>query len=221
MTRGISGIRRIGLIGGTFNPIHVGHLRSAAEVADAFGLERIVFIVSAVPPHKESKGIIDAGHRLEMVRRAVRGNPRFVASDLEIRRAGMSYTVDTLRYLRKRLGEAADIFFILGLDAFEEITTWREYREVFSLSHFIVTDRPLDTRKDPKPTLPRELGDIFSEGERGCLVHASGKRLCFYDITAIDISATAIRNLVREKKSIWYLVPDRVRRYIDDKGLYR
>jgi nicotinate-nucleotide adenylyltransferase len=219
--RGISGITRLGLIGGTFNPIHLGHLRSAEEVADAFGLERVVFVVSAVPPHKEPQGIIDVDHRLRMVRLALSGNPRFVASDLEVRRAGRSYTVDTLRYFRRRVGNAADIYFIIGMDAFSEITAWREYGELFRLSHFVVTDRPTDKEKDPKPTLPEGLGGVFSAGEGGCLVHAFGTRVYFHDITALDISATAIRGLVKDNRSIRYLVPDRVRRYIEQRGLYR
>jgi nicotinate-nucleotide adenylyltransferase len=219
--RGISAVRRLGIIGGTFNPIHLGHLRSAEEVADAFGLELVVFVVSAVPPHKEPKGIIEVDHRLEMVRRALAGNPRFSASDLEVRRKGRSYTVDTLRYFRRCVGPAADIYFIIGMDAFAEITTWHRYRELFGLSHFVVTDRPTDKEKDPRPTLPEGLEGVFSEGEGGCLVTACGTRVYFHDITALDISATAIRGLVRDNRSIRYLVPDRVRRYIEERGLYR
>jgi nicotinate-nucleotide adenylyltransferase len=218
--RSISGIRRLGLIGGTFNPIHLGHLRSAEEVADAFELERVIFIISATPPHKGRDGIIDVEDRYRMVRRAVEKNPRFSASDLEIKRGGKSYTVDTLRYFRNRLGKAADIYFILGLDAFREITTWREYREIFGLAHFIVTDRPFEHDKQPKMTLPPELAALF-HGGKGYCEHESGMRLYFHDITALDISATTIRSLMGQNKSIRYLVPDAIRRYIEQKGLYR
>ncbi len=135
--------------------------------------------------------------------------------------AGKSYTVDTLRYFRNRLGPAADIYFILGLDAFREITTWREYRELFGLAHFIVTDRPFEHNKDPQMILPPELATLFQRPEKGYCEHVSGMRLYFHDITALDISATIIRNLVKQNKSIRYLVPDTIRRYIEQKGLYR
>jgi nicotinate-nucleotide adenylyltransferase len=219
--RSLLKIRRLGIVGGTFNPIHIGHLRSAEEVCEDFGLDRIIFIVSAVPPHKASADIIDAAHRYEMVRRAVRDNPRFDASNLEIAREGKSYTVDTLSYFRKRLGADADIYFILGLDAFSEIGTWHDYGRLFGLAHFIVTDRPTRQTMDPEYCSPPEIAGFFSRGADGNLVHESGMRLFYHNITALDISATHIRGLVRAGKSIYYLVPPPVYRYIQERGLYR
>ncbi len=162
--KNLSGIRRLGIVGGTFNPIHVGHLRSAEEVREAFDLQRVVFIVSAVPPHKAPEGIIEAAHRYEMVRRAVRDNPGFDASSIEIDRRGASYTVDTLSYFRRRLGADADIFFILGLDAFSEIATWRDYNRLFELAHFVVTDRPTPQNMEPDCFMPPEISGLFSRG---------------------------------------------------------
>ncbi len=219
--RSLLGIRRLGIVGGTFNPIHTGHLRSAEEVCEDFNLERVIFMVSAVPPHKSSSDIIDAAHRYEMVRRATKDNPRFDASNLEIRREGKSYTIDTLSYFRKRLGADADIYFILGLDAFSEIGTWHDYSHLFGLAHFIVTDRPTRQAMDPECCLPPEIAGLFSRGKEGGLVHKSGTRLFYHNITALDISATHIRGLVRAGKSIRYLVPPAVHQYIKEKGLYR
>lgn len=219
--KSLSGIRRLGIVGGTFNPIHVGHLRSAQEVCDDLGLERVIFMVSAVPPHKTPAQIVGAEHRYEMVRRALRDNPLFDASDLEIKREGKSYTVDTLSYLRNRLGAGADMFFILGLDAFCEITTWHDYRRLFELANFVVTDRPTRESIDPECSLPPEIAALFSRDSDGALVHKSGTRLMYHNITAMDISATQIRGLVGQGKSIRYLVPPAVVRYIQEKGLYR
>lgn len=219
--RSLSNIRRLGIVGGTFNPIHLGHLRSAQEVCEALNLDRIIFMVSAVPPHKAPAGIIQAGHRYEMVRRAVSDNPCFDASDLEIRREGKSYTVDTLSYFRRRLGADAEIYFILGLDAFLEIATWYDYRRLFGLAHFVVTDRPTREDLDPECCLPVEIVELFSRQADGGLAHGSGTRLIYHNITALDISATHVRTLVGQGKSIRYLVPPAVRRYIEQKGLYR
>ena len=219
--KNLSGIRRLGIVGGTFNPIHLGHLRSAEEVREAFDLQRVIFIVSAVPPHKTPEGIIDTRHRYTMVRRALKGNPTFDASDLEIDRKGKSYTVDTLSYFRRRLGAEADIFFVLGLDAFSEIGTWKDYDRLFELADFVVTDRPTSTSMEPGWSIPPEISELFSPGPENSFVHAGGKRLFFYNITGLDISATRIRGLVREGRSIRYLVPEAVSRYIQQKGLYR
>jgi nicotinate-nucleotide adenylyltransferase len=219
--KSLLGIRRLGIVGGTFNPIHVGHLRSAQEVCEDFDIERVIFMVSAVPPHKAPAQIIGAAHRYEMLRRAVKDNPLFEASDLEIKREGKSYTVDTLSYFRNRLGPGADIYFILGLDAFREIATWHDYPRLFELAHFVVTDRPTGRDMEPECSLPPEIAPLFSHDSGGTLVHESGTRLTYHNITAMDISATHIRGLVGQGKSIRYLVPPAVDRYIQEKGLYR
>ncbi len=219
--KSLSGIRRLGIVGGTFNPIHTGHLRSAEEVREAYDLQRVIFIVSAVPPHKAPEGIIEADHRYEMVRRAVRGNPSFDASDIEIDRKGASYTVDTLSYFRRRLGDDAEIYFILGLDAFLEIGTWRDYRRLFELANFVVTDRPTPQSMEPGWSLPPEVAGLFRPEGGKSFVHPGGMHLFFHNITGLDISATQIRGLVGHGRSIRYLVPDAVGRYIQQKGLYR
>ena len=210
----------IGVMGGTFNPIHIGHLRSAEEVREAFGLDRVIFIPSADPPHKGKKGIINISDRLEFVREAVRDNPFFSASDIEARRDGKSYTVDTLKEMKDRLESGGDLYFILGLDAFLEIETWYSYRELFGLSHFVVTDRPTPESHNPPFILPESLAALFEKTEGRTLRHTSGNRVYYHNISALDISATEIRRLVGEGASIRYLVPERVNDIIIQKGHY-
>jgi len=210
----------IGVMGGTFNPIHIGHLRSAEEVREAFGLSRVIFIPSADPPHKGKKGIIDIADRLELVSEAVEENPFFTASDIEARREGKSYTVDTLKEMKDRLDDGGEMYFILGLDAFLEIETWYSYQELFTLSHFVVTDRPTPESHNPPLILPETLTALFEKVDDRTLRHPSGNRVYYHNISALDISATEIRRLVGEKKSIRYLVPDRVNDIIIQKGHY-
>ncbi len=224
--------RRIGIVGGTFNPIHLGHLRSAEENREAFDLYRVIFVPSAEPPHKAGD-IIIAKHRYRMVKSAIAGNGRFSASDLEIKRGGKSYTIDTLIHYRELVGDKGEIYFIIGLDAFKEIGTWRRFRELFEYAHFVVTDRPDSNSKNPKFILPGEIKDAFRRdaegkgafrretGEGSHWKHRSGNSLYFQDISALDISSTTVRRLVKEGRSISYLVPESVEKYINKRGLYR
>jgi nicotinate-nucleotide adenylyltransferase len=133
---------RLGLFGGTFNPIHIGHLRAAVEVREAFNLDKLLLIPSASPPHKNAGDIASAEDRLEMVRLAVKGTPYLEASDVELARSGLSYTIETLRYFQGHFGPGSTIHFIVGVDAFSEITTWKSYKQLFATAHFIVMTRP-------------------------------------------------------------------------------
>ena len=211
---------KIGIMGGSFNPIHIGHLRSAEEVREAFDLSRVIFVPSADPPHKDKKTMIDIHDRLELVREAVRENPFFSVSDIEARRDGKSYTVDTLKALTSRLESGGELYFILGLDAFLEIETWYDYRELFALSHFIVTDRPTPESHNPPLALPETLASLFEEVDGRILRHPSGNRVYYHNISALDISATEIRRLIGKRASIRYLVPERVNDIITQKGHY-
>jgi len=215
--------KRIGIVGGTFNPIHLGHLRSAEENRETYDLSRVIFIPSATPPHKDSGNIIDAKHRYKMVKRAVSSNCNFVASDIELKREGKSYTIDTLKYFKERVGDEGEIYFIIGLDAFIEIETWMNFRELFEYSHFVVTDRPDSESKSPQFVMPEGISDAFekqTDGEQDFWIHTSKSRLYFQDISALDISSTVIRGLIRDGKSISYLVPESVNKYIKKRGLY-
>ena len=217
MTKPDMSERRIGLFGGTFNPIHLGHLRGAEEIREAFGLQEVIFIPAALPPHKVTEGIIQAHHRLEMVKRAIRKNSRFFASDVELKRPGKSYSIDTIRYFREKFEDC--LYFILGRDAFVEIETWKDFRNLFTLCNFIVMVRPGLMQASP---LPGALASAFryDQGASGW-VHGSGNMVFIKEINFLDISSTKVRELVEKGRSIKYLVPPEVEAYIEKHGLYR
>jgi len=211
---------RIGILGGTFNPIHYGHLRSAEEIAADLRLERVLFVPSSEAPHKTRVGLAPATHRLAMVRLATAGNPRFRTADLEVKRGGRSYSVDTLRELRRRLGDDAELDFLIGLDAFRQIDSWKEYAEIFSLVDLVVTSRPpeeISRRATLPPVAVRR--DFCYRAGRGW-VHRSGHTILFRSVTALDISASDIRSRLARRESIRYLVPPAVERYIARHRLY-
>jgi nicotinate-nucleotide adenylyltransferase len=213
---------KIGLFGGTFDPIHWGHLRSAEEVSETFGLDRVYFIPASIPPHKTGLVTTPAQHRLEMVRLAVAKNRRFAVSRVEIARPGVSYTLDTLRVFSSKLGQQDSLHFIIGLDAFREIGTWKDFRELFRLCHFIVTSRPGRKDTDPLRGTSVAVKKLFCYDEKARLYrHESGNRLFFTKLTDIAISASEIRELVKEGRSIRYLLPRSVECYIRKHGLYR
>ncbi len=209
--------RRIGLFGGTFNPVHLGHLRGAEEIRETFGLQEVIFIPAAIPPHKMTEEIIEGHHRLEMVRRATRKNAQFTPSDVELRRPGKSYSIDTIRHFRERLN--GSLYFILGRDAFVEIESWKNFQNLFSLSNFIVMTRPNLSQVSP---IPRVLAPAFRyDQESSEWVHISGNKIFFKEINFLDISSTKVRELVQAGKSIRYLVPPEVEAYIEKHGLYQ
>ena len=210
----------MGLFGGTFNPIHLGHLRGAEEIRESFGLTEVVFIPASIPPHKKMKGMMDASHRLEMTRRAISTNPYFSVSDIELKRAGKSYSIDTIRYFKSI--HPGSLYFILGEDAFLEIETWREFQSLFSLCHFIVMARPESEEKGCFPELPAGLAPFFKEDRSGeTWTHTSGNYLYLKEITLFDISSTKVRELINREASIRYLIPTEVEIYIQERGLYR
>ena len=190
---------RIGIIGGTFNPIHYGHLLIAEEVRSRKGLDRITFIPAALPPHKEEEEIIDIRHRYRMVVLATSSNYHFVVSDLEMKRKGTSYTVDTLEEL-SRLCPEDEFYFIIGSDAFSEIDTWKEAERLMTLCRFIVVDRNHYLAKELSPDMTRKIETVQ------CL--------------SLNISASDIRRRIREGSSIKYLLPQKVEEYIYQHKLY-
>ncbi|MBM4276101.1 MAG: nicotinate-nucleotide adenylyltransferase [Deltaproteobacteria bacterium] len=213
--------KRLGLFGGTFNPIHYGHLRTGEEVVEALSLDRLWFIPAAVPPHKAPQGITPFEVRLEMTRLAVGDNPRVEVSDIEGRRPGKSYSIETLRRIRQELGPTWELYFILGLDAILEIPTWKDFRDLFSLCHFVVLDRPGYGRRQLEEVLREEVDPHFQPLADGTgFQHPSGCQVLMQATTLLDISATMIRALVRSGRSIRYLLPDAVRGYIIKNKLY-
>lgn len=212
--------KKVGLFGGTFNPIHFGHLRGAEEVREAFELEEIIFIPASLPPHKVSEKIAEARYRLEMVRLAISENPFFALSDIEIKRPGKSYTIDTIRYFKENF--LWNLYFILGSDAFEEIETWKEYQTLFTLCDFIVMVRPGLELHSFTSRLPTSLRDHFRPGgDNARWIHSSGHSLFFKEITFLDISSTKIRENIALGRSVRYLLPPGVESYIKECGLYR
>ncbi len=210
----------IGILGGTFNPIHYAHLHSAEEVCETQALDRVLFIPSASPPHKEGTHLASAEHRLAMVRLAVAGNRRFRASAIELERSGRSYSVDTLRSL-KESRPRAHFTFIIGLDAFSEIGTWKEYQTLFGLCDIVVTSRPKYEVRHLRSLLPvAARRDFCYSPDTTTLVHRSGHRVRFQRIRDLDISATDLRERIQAGLSIRYLVPEAVVRYIARHQLY-
>jgi nicotinate-nucleotide adenylyltransferase len=213
---------KIGIFGGTFDPIHWGHLRSAEEVSETFGLDCVYFIPASIPPHKRGQTHTPVRDRLQMVRLAVARNPRFKVSTMEVRRPGVSYSIDTVREFARRLKPTDSLYFIIGLDAFREIATWRDYEEIFPLCNFIVTSRPGSKESDPLKGTGVAVKKLFCyDFKRQNYRHRSGTRVHFIELTDIAISASEIRALVRQGKSIRYLGPSSVEKYIIRRRLYR
>jgi len=209
---------RIGIFGGTFDPIHLGHLRVAEEVRELLSLDKVIFVPAYIQPLKEAHAAADVKHRLEMARLAVANNPDFEVDDCEARREGSSYTVDTLDQIHKRDQEAR-LFFLLGSDAWMNIALWRDYMKLFELAQLVVMSRPGYEAAPPEEILPLEAARrLCYDGER--YGYSSGDGVRFVQVTWLDISGTLIRKMCREGKSIKYFVPTAVEAYISKEKLY-
>ncbi len=212
---------KVGLFGGTFNPIHCGHLRSAEEVCAAFTLDRIYFVPSASPPHKRTTDIAPAHHRYNMVERAVAANPAFFASRIELDRAGPSFSIDTIRTFRTR-GTWTSLAFLIGMDAFREIETWKDYLEIPSLCDLIVTSRPGVPTPPLDQFLPVALRSAFwYDSVRQRYQHESGHTLTLYTLNGLHISASSIRDNLRAGRPTSCQLPPAVADYIATHALYR
>ena len=203
-------LARIGLYGGSFDPIHIAHLVVAEEACGVLALDRVVFIPAKLPPHKAGADLADARDRVRMARLAVAGNAKFWVSEVELRRPGRSYTIDTVAAMRRRFGARAELFFLMGTDSLAELPTWRKARELVRQCTFVPLSRA-GVRLPGAAALGRALGE--REG-RGML-----KRLI--RMPRLEISGCDIRRRVAAGRSIRYLVPDAVAKYIARKGLYR
>ncbi|MDL4777788.1 MULTISPECIES: nicotinate-nucleotide adenylyltransferase [Thermomonosporaceae] len=192
--------RRLGIMGGTFDPIHHGHLVAASEVAHFFSLDEVVFVPTGLSSHKGERKVAAAEDRYLMAVIATASNPRFSVSRIDIDRPGPTYTVDTLRDVRDLHGPDSDYFFITGADALEQMLTWHDTDELFELAHFVGVTRPGHRLADPG--LPNG-------------------RVSLMEVPALSISSTECRDRVREGEPIWYLVPDGIVQYINKRGLYR
>jgi nicotinate-nucleotide adenylyltransferase len=220
---------RVGLFGGTFDPVHMGHLRTALEVKEAFALNRCDLIPAAVPPHKRSHAVADARDRLEMIRLAISETSDLEVCDVELNRPGPSFTIDTVNHFRSVLPENTRCFLILGQDAFLEIETWKSYRRLFNLAAMIVMMRPSETItsvKQLRSAMQTMLDNIFAPAytwseDAGGFFHQNLQTVYIHPVTMMDISSTKIRDLIKNGKSVNYLMPRNVIEYIVSRGLYR
>jgi len=216
--------QRLGILGGTFNPIHYGHLSAAEEVRDRLKLDRILFIPSNLPPHKYEEEVPSAVQRLEMVRLATTGNPFFEPSEIEIKRGGRSYTIDTVEALRK-VFPGTELFFITGLDSFLEIQTWHQWERLLTLCNFVVISRPgyhfVDLAKISfMESASHELARLDRGDLRQAMIRSVAFTIHLERIPLFDISSTDIRNRVKAGVSIKYLLPDAIETYIIKNKLY-
>ncbi|MGB3975793.1 MAG: nicotinate-nucleotide adenylyltransferase [bacterium] len=218
---------KIGVCGGTFDPIHMGHMIMGEEACDILGLQSILYIPAKIPPHKRGISITPAEHRLAMVKLAVQDNRKFCASDLELMREGPSYTVQTLEYLRDS-NPCDEFYFIMGQDAFLEIETWHRFQDVFDLCRLVIVTRPgsPEVAVEHFGAIVRNLivNDsvlLKDNWEAGRFLLQKAWRMCFLPIPALHVSSSEIRRRIREGRSIQYMVPATVRDYIVDNNLYK
>ena len=209
--------KRIGLLGGTFDPIHIGHLRSALEVAEQLNLDELRLIPSARPPHRQAPQV-SAADRLAMVALAVAGSPPLQVDDRELQRDRPSYSIDTLLSLRSELAADDQLFLLLGWDAFCGLPSWHRWQELLEHCHLLVLQRP-----DADSEAPEALRDLLAARSVSdpLSLQGAGGQISFIWQTPLVISATQIRHLLVSGKSARFLVPDPVLAYIHTHGLYR
>lgn len=192
--------KKNGILGGTFDPIHLGHLVLAEQVKEKLQLERVIFIPCASPPHKTKRKHSPAQNRFQMTKLALDGNPGFTISDMELKRGGISYTIDTLRELKKTYPNS-EMYFLTGSDVLKEIRTWKDLEQIYKLAKMVIAIRPGFDDFDPH--------DHFAQ------------KSIIVPITGVDVSSTQIRERVKKGLSIKYLVPPKVEEYIKNKNLYQ
>jgi nicotinate-nucleotide adenylyltransferase len=186
---------KIGILGGTFNPVHIGHLILAEEAREKLGLDKVIFIPANLPPHKDNIDIADPQARLKMLKLAAKGNKYFAVSDIEIRRSGRSYTIDTIKTLKDKY-KGDELYFIIGSDLLKYLEGWKDLSEIFKIVKFIAATRP----GYPLENIPAYIKTL--------------------GIRAVDISGFSVRQCVKEGKSFRYLVPEAVFEYINKTKLY-
>ena len=198
---------RIGILGGTFDPIHLGHLLIAEEARVGLQLGQVLFVPAGRPWLKEGQPLTEARHRVRMVELAIADNPHFQVRRDEVDRPGLTYTVDTLEELRSELPSSAELYFILGLDAFESFHRWKEPDRILELSRLVVVSRPGYSVEERDQLLAR--------------YHQQRDRICLLPVHSVDFSATEIRRRAADGISFRYQVPEAVEEYIVEEGLYR
>jgi len=217
---------KIGILGGTFNPIHYGHLRSAQEALEILTLDRVLFIPSGTPPFRKPE-LVSARHRYKMTQLAIKDNPQFEVSDIEIKRHGVSYSVETFNKLLKKY-KNTEFFFILGIDAFLDMPKWKQPHKLMTLTNLVIISRPGFSFNDlsPSPYIAEVHKKALRELDSGAKTKHSfllktGREAFLCKVSELEISASRVRTLVRGGKSIKYLLPDSVESYIISNKLYK
>ncbi|HOM29857.1 MAG TPA: nicotinate-nucleotide adenylyltransferase [Deltaproteobacteria bacterium] len=208
---------RLGIFGGTFNPIHVGHLRAAEEVRERLGLDTVVFVPSSLPPHKELDHGVPGPVRLAMVEASIRGNPCFQVSPVEVERSGPSYSLLTIEHFRSLSGSVP--YFLIGQDAFNEISSWHRAKEVLAASHFAVMTRPGAPRPPVEKIIPEGMARFRPNGDGYVSEH--GTEIIFVEVTQFAVSSSMVRRLCREGRSVRYLVSDGAHDIMTAGRIYR
>ncbi|WP_026893733.1 nicotinate-nucleotide adenylyltransferase [Clostridiisalibacter paucivorans] len=199
--------KRYGIMGGTFDPIHLGHLVLAEEIRDKMNLEKVIFVPTGIPPHKDSINLTETKHRYLMTLLATITNPHFEVSSIEIERKGVSYTIDTINAFKDKFPDV-DFYFITGADAILEISTWKDVDELLNACNFVAATRP-GFNKSLMEEKIKSLEDKYR------------KRIYFVSVAALEISSTDIRNRIKERDTVKYLLPDSVKYYIEKNNLYK
>jgi nicotinate-nucleotide adenylyltransferase len=211
---------RIGLLGGTLDPIHIGHLRSAEEIREALELDEIWFVPAALPPHKEPITLTSFAHRLAMVDLAVTSTDHFKVTAIEDERPGPSYSIDTLKELEKRYKNEAEFFFILGSDAFLDIETWKDYGSLTDYVSLIIMRRGNEDSSGLKQVISRAFPNHRIQGEKDIFIAHDKGAIYLYSVTHLAISGTDIRRRAKAGLSVRFLIPEEVRIYMEKNSLY-
>lgn len=216
-------MKPLGILGGTFDPVHVAHLRLAHEAWEGLDLSQVRLVPNAIPPHRAAPGT-PAAHRLAMLRLAVAGHPGLAVDDRELLRPAPSYTIDTLESLRREVGAETPLCLILGADAFVLLETWHRWRALLGQAHLVVAHRPgyppADWQARMGEALGRELATRATQ-DPADLKRAPSGRICALPVTQLDVSATRVRALLAAGRPPRYLIPDSVLDYIETHHLYR
>jgi nicotinate-nucleotide adenylyltransferase len=212
----------LAIFGGTFNPVHYGHLRGAQAVLDKTTADRVLFIPVATPPHKDREELISANHRMEMLRLAIEGSTAFALSALEVNRGGVSYTIDTLTEVLDTYTPEPTLSLVIGTDSFNDLCSWRQYKDILKLADLAVIRRPGEPPWKIEDVLPVELASSFCyDSKDDSFKNSHGRAIKFLDSAMMDISSSMIREFIVRGESVRHLTPERVVDYIDKNGLYR
>lgn len=222
---------RIGVLGGTFDPVHCGHLLCAAQVREGLSLNHILFVPTGQPPHKQKSPVLASHHRLAMTHLATNPYPYFSVSVLEVERPGKSYSVETVEALRRHFPAGTELYFILGSDAFTQIDSWKDTNRLLRSCHLVVVQRPGSSEANLYPVLQEKVRHRYPElefvppeprGEGSVIrIRGSGYSVFSIPIAALDISASEIRRRLQDGLAVTGLVPAEVEHYIVKYGLYR